>query len=108
MAAPTALQCLVMAARHHGVHLSVEQLIRAHGLGPEEPEPRQVATVAAAHGLTAGQAKLCRRDLAKLAPCLPALIRLKNGNTVLLTAVAGKGESAMATVLVFFMIQPPP
>ncbi len=99
MAAPTALQCLVMAARHHGVHLSVEQLIREHGLGPEEPEPRQVATVAAAHGLTAGQAKLCRRDLAKLAPCLPALIRLKNGNTVLLTAVAGKGESAMATVL---------
>ena len=94
----TALQCLVMAARHHGVHLSADQLIREHALGPEEPDPRKLATAGAAHGLTLGQIKLRQRDFAKLARSVPAIIRLKNGNSVLLTAVAGKGDSATATV----------
>jgi len=94
----TALQCLVMAARHHGVHLSADQLIREHALGPEEPDPRKLATACAAHGLTLGKIKLRARDFAKLARSVPAIIRLKNGNSVLLTAVAGKGETATATV----------
>jgi len=95
----TGLQCFVLAARHHGVHLTADQLIREHALGPEEPDPRQLATVGAAHGLTLGQIKLRARDFARLARSLPAIVQLKNGNSVLLTAVAGKGETASATVL---------
>ena len=95
----TALQCLVMAARHHGVHFSANQLIREHALGPGEPSARKLATVAAAHGLTVGKIRLRPRDALKLARSLPAILRLKNGNSVLLTAVAGKGEAATATVL---------
>jgi ATP-binding cassette subfamily B protein len=87
-----------LAARHHGVHLSADQLIREHALGAEEPEPRKLATVGAAHGLTVGRIKLRPRDFAKLARSVPAIIRLKNGNSVLLTAVAGKGDAATATV----------
>jgi ATP-binding cassette, subfamily B, bacterial HlyB/CyaB len=87
-----------MAARHHGVHLSADQLIREHALGPEEADPRKLATAGAAHGLTLGKIKLRARDFAKLARSVPAIIRLKNGNSVLLTAVAGKGETATATV----------
>ena len=96
---PTALQCLVMAARHHGVHLSADQLIREHALGPGEPNSRQLSTVAAAHGLQVGEIQPHARDFPGLSRSLPAIIRLKNGNSVLLTAVAGKGESATATIL---------
>ncbi len=95
----TGLKCLVMAARHHGVHLSADQLLREHALGAEEPNPRQLATAGAAHGLTLGQIKLRPRDFAKVSRSLPAIIQLKNGNSVLLIAVAGKGESATATIL---------
>ncbi len=80
------------------MHLSADQLIREHALGPEEPDPRKLATAGAAHGLTLGKINLRARDFAKLARSVPAIIRLKNGNSVLLTAVAGKGETATATV----------
>ncbi|HXP73423.1 MAG TPA: peptidase domain-containing ABC transporter [Stellaceae bacterium] len=96
---PTALQCLVMAARHHGVHLSADQLIREHALGPEEPNSQQLAAAGGAHGLTLGEIRLRPRDFSKLARGVPAIIHLKNGNSVLLTAIAGKGQAATATVL---------
>jgi subfamily B ATP-binding cassette protein HlyB/CyaB len=97
-AASTALQCFVVAARHHGVHISADQLAREHGLGSDEPTSSQLSAIAAAHGLALGEAKLHTRDLAKLARAVPAIVRLKNGNAMLLLAVAGKGESATATV----------
>ena len=95
----TALQCLVMAARHHGVHLSADQLIREHALGAGEPTPKQLATMGLAHGLTLGEIRLSGRDFSRLSRNVPAIVRLKNGNSVLLTTIAGKGESATATVI---------
>ncbi len=88
-----------MAARHHGVHLSADQLVREHALGPGEASPREIATVGAAHGLTLAEIRLRGRAFSQLARSVPAILRLKNGNSVLLTAVAGKGETATATVL---------
>ena len=88
-----------MAARHYGVHLSPDQLVREDALGLEELNSRQLATVGGAHGLTLGEIKVRASNFAKLAQGGPAIVRLKNGNSVLLTTVSGKGDSATATIL---------
>jgi ATP-binding cassette subfamily B protein len=97
-AVTTALQCFVVAARHHGVHLTVDGLARQFGLGPEEPGAAQLAKIAADHGLRLGEAVLDRSQFAALARATPAIVRLLNGNAMLLLQVAGAADAAMATL----------
>ncbi len=85
----TALQCLVVAGRHHGVHLAAEQLVREHGLA-DEIHDETLQAIAAAAGLELGAVRL-DGDLRRIQDTLPAIIRLKNGNTMLLLAM---GETA--------------
>jgi subfamily B ATP-binding cassette protein HlyB/CyaB len=87
---PTVLQCLVVAGRHHGVHLATEQLMREHGLGAAEIDDANLQAIAVAAGLELGAVRL-DGDLQRIQDTLPAIIRLKNGNAMLLLAL---GETA--------------
>jgi ATP-binding cassette, subfamily B, bacterial HlyB/CyaB len=94
----TALRCLVVAARYHGVHLSPEQLAREHGLGPGEPDGDRLRAIAAAHGLALGELHLKPGDFPKLARQIPAIVGLRNGNALLLTELGGPREAMIATL----------
>ena len=67
------LACLVIAARHHGIHLSVAQLVHDHLLGPGDPPAEAFLGIARASGLRATLASLEWRDLMRLGKALPAI-----------------------------------
>jgi len=94
----TGLQCLVRAARYHGVHLTAAGLAREYGLGSEEPGGDQLGRIANDYGLRLDELSLDRRQLARLASVTPAIIRLTNGNAMLLLEVTGAADAAMATL----------
>jgi len=94
----TGLQCLVRAARYHGVHLTAAGLAREYGLGSEEPGGDQLGRIANDYGLRLDEVSLDRRQLARLASVTPAVIRLTNGNAMLLLEVTGAADAAMATL----------
>jgi ATP-binding cassette subfamily B protein len=96
---PTALQCLVVAARHHGVHLAADQLLREHGLGSNHIDIAQFEAVASAAGLELGALQLKHGELHQLRDTLPAILILKNGNTLLLLSL---GETANGTTATLF------
>ena len=89
----TDLQCLVVAARHHGVHLSADQLTRDHDL-TDGPLTRDDLAALGRHAGLALATIAMPSDLEALGDALPALVPLKNGNTLLLlrldTSAAGK------------------
>jgi subfamily B ATP-binding cassette protein HlyB/CyaB len=94
----TSLECLVFAARHHGIHLSAAQLRREHAVEDGEPDATVLGAVAAAHGLILGETRLTDRTLGLIAKALPAILRLKNGNAVLLTGIDGRDDDRVATL----------
>jgi ATP-binding cassette subfamily B protein len=80
----TALQCFVAVARHHGLDLSVERLAHEHALDEAEPETPKLLRIAQENGFKARSAELSWDGLkAQPAGALPALLRLRNGNTVI-------------------------
>jgi ATP-binding cassette subfamily B protein len=92
----TALPCLAMIARHHGLDVSPERLAHDHALGEAEPSPGLLLRMAGEAGLRARLVRLSWRDLSALGEALPVLARLGNGNWV---AVLGIGEQAGAPVV---------
>ncbi len=79
----TALQCFAAVARHHGLDLSVERLAHEHALDEAEPDTTKVLRIAQDNGFKARAAQLDWDALKRQPPgALPALLRLKNGNTV--------------------------
>jgi ATP-binding cassette subfamily B protein len=83
MARHTALQCFVAVARHHGLDLSVERLAHEHALDEAEPDTTKVLRIAQDNGFKARATQLDWDALKRQPPgALPALLRLKNGNTV--------------------------
>ena len=92
----TALNCLVVGARHHGVHLAVDQLVREHGLGESEPDAAALTAIAGGAGLTLARVELRDLNPARLAQTLPAIIRLKNGNALLLVDLVADSADGTA------------
>src|SRR5438132_1218295 len=93
------LGCLVIAARHRGLHLSVPQLIHDHMLGPGEPSSAQLLRIAQACGLRASATRLGWRDLPKLIKVLPAIVMLRNGSAMVLQRVDARGQPPSVTLL---------
>jgi len=81
---PSAISCLSVAARHFDIHLSPEELVKEHGLANSEPDSHTLTALAAANGLELAALPCDRADAAHLQPALPAIIRLSNGNALLL------------------------
>jgi subfamily B ATP-binding cassette protein HlyB/CyaB len=78
------LGCLVIVARHRGIHLAVPQLIHDHLLPAGEPTVPQFIDIARASGLRAAAATLSWADLMRLGKTLPAIVRLRNGAAMVL------------------------
>ncbi len=78
------LGCLVIVARHRGIHLAVPQLIHDHLLPPGEPTVSRLIEVAQACGLRAVATKLSWAELMRLGKTLPVIVRLRNGAAMVL------------------------
>jgi ATP-binding cassette, subfamily B, bacterial HlyB/CyaB len=86
------LRALVIAARYRGVHLSLEELVRKHQLGPGEPSVGMMLRIAQSAGLRAASMRLRWEDLVKMGPELPAILLLQNGRAMVLSRVERHGR----------------
>jgi subfamily B ATP-binding cassette protein HlyB/CyaB len=78
------LGSLVIAARHRGVQLSKEQLIRDHQLKAGDASVAETLRIAHACGLRASVTRLRWGDLFKMGTALPAIVLLRNGAAMVL------------------------
>ena len=84
---PSGLAGLVIVARRHGLHLSVQQLIRENILSGGEVSTPDIIRCARGAGLRTEATRLPWSALAQLRQALPALVRLKHGSWMVLRAV---------------------
>src|SRR5690348_11595928 len=80
----SALKCLVIVARQHGVHLSVQQIVHQNILPPREVTTAELVKCAESAGLKAKPLQLNWDGLADLGKALPAIVRLKHGSSMVL------------------------
>src|SRR5437764_3532907 len=78
------LGSLVIVARHRGVQLSKEQLIRDHQLKAGDASVRETIGIAQSSGLRASATRLRWTDLFKMGTALPAIVLLRNGTAMVL------------------------
>ncbi len=84
----TALQALARVARHHGLHVDIDRILHeTPGIGTDA-NTAQLLKAAEIAGLKARALTLQWDDLARLSRALPAIVRLTNGNSMLLETIA--------------------
>ena len=96
---PTGLGCLVIVARHHGMHLTMSQLIRDNVLTGDEVSSPQIVHCARLVGLKAKEVQLNWDGLAHLKKALPVIARLKSGQCMVVLRVEGEGEGDTLRVI---------
>lgn len=84
----TCIQALVAVARHHGIDLSVDDIIHEEAL-KTEPSARRLARIASSLGLKAKSLRLNWERLHSLGQAFPVIARLENGNGVVLIGFKG-------------------
>src|SRR5712691_6281351 len=84
------LGSLVIVARHRGVQLSKEQLIRDHQLKAADASAKETLSIAHASGLRASATRLRWGDLFNMGTALPAIVLLRNGAAMVLTRTEAK------------------
>ncbi|HWB48240.1 MAG TPA: peptidase domain-containing ABC transporter [Stellaceae bacterium] len=92
------LGSLVIVARHHGVQLSVPQLVHDHLLEPGQPSVAQLLAIAEACGLRASRLQLSWHRLLRLDGVLPAVVLLRNGQAMVLRDVSEGPEHPRVTL----------
>jgi ATP-binding cassette subfamily B protein len=83
------LACLVIVARHGGVHLSVPQLMHDNVLTGQQISTVELLKCARSAGLKAKATRLTWDKLSHLKKALPAIVTLKNGASMVLLRVTG-------------------
>ncbi|MGN7613977.1 peptidase domain-containing ABC transporter [Magnetococcales bacterium HHB-1] len=85
----TSLQCLVLAARQHGLDLSVERLQHDYSLGGDSDAPTttQLIEIAENYQFKAKSLNVSWSSLVQMDEAFPVLAFLENGNTVLVVGV---------------------
>ena len=78
------LDSLVIVARHRGILLSRDQLMRDHQLRSADVTVAETLRIAAAAGLRAHSVRLRWQDLFKLGTAAPAILLLRNGAAMVL------------------------
>ncbi len=86
------LACLVIVARHRGIHLSVPQLVHDNVLTGQEVTISQLLKCAQSAKLKAKVAQLTWDELSHLKKALPAIITLRNGASMVLLRVTGGSD----------------
>jgi ATP-binding cassette subfamily B protein len=82
----------VIVARHHGLHLSVSQLIHDHFLTGQEVSVDQTLKCATSSGLRANIVELDWISLGQLKKAMPAIVRLRNGTCMVLLRLEGEKQ----------------
>ncbi len=80
----TALKCLSLVARHHGIDLSVDRLVHDYSLEREEPSIRRILRIAKDNGFKARHLQLNWNKLRAMGEAFPCMARLENGNFVIM------------------------
>ena len=94
------LDAFIIAARHRGVHLSREQVLRDHQLKSPEVTVSQVMSIARKAGMRGRSVRLRWQDLFKMGTALPAIAMLRNGSAMVLLGVRpGRGGQPDVVVL---------
>ncbi len=93
------LRAFVLVARHLGVDILVEQLIRSHGLGSEDPDPRRLTRIARNSGFKVGQHTLKWEDFTGLGQAFPCIALRRDGQAVIITAPVDKDNEVWLDVL---------
>jgi ATP-binding cassette subfamily B protein len=91
---PSALGCLAIIARHHGLDLSVSQLAEQRQGDSRELPIAEILKVAKSAGLQARSLRPDWKGLVQLNKALPVLITLKNGRSMVLTRLELDNEPA--------------
>lgn len=94
----TMLEALLFIARHHGLHLSREQLLRQYADGQNEARPAVVAGAAEQAGLRAKVTRMGFEQLLRLGRAIPALIRLRDGSARILITTHGHGSPPLVVL----------
>jgi len=92
-AAPSGLGCLVVVARHHGLHLTVSQLLHDNVLTGREVTLPELLKCARSAGLKAKAIRLTWSGLTRLKKALPAIVQLKHGGSMVLRQVEGTADN---------------
>jgi ATP-binding cassette subfamily B protein len=90
---PSGLGCLVIVARHHGLHLTVPQLIHDNVLPNREASVAEILKCAQSSGLKAKIVHLDWGGLAHLNKALPVIVKLKNGGSMVLLRLEGENDA---------------
>jgi ATP-binding cassette, subfamily B, bacterial HlyB/CyaB len=93
---PTSLSCLVIVGRHHGLQLSVPQLIQDNSLIGDKIVTRDILRCAVRAGLKGKAVKLDWDGLAQLKKALPVIVTLKSGASMVFTGLDRNVESPSA------------
>jgi ATP-binding cassette subfamily B protein len=92
------LEALRFIARHHGLHLSREQLLRGFASGPEEVRPSVIIGAAERQGLKARASRMRFDQLLRIGRAIPALIRLRDGTARVLISVSPASEPPLVVL----------
>ena len=86
----TALRCLSLVARHHGVDVSADRLAHDYSLEQEEPSLNRVLRIAKDIGFKSKFTRLTWKSLQKVNSAFPLMVRLKNGNFIIIVGLREK------------------
>ena len=81
------LDAFILTARHRGVHLSREQVLRDHQLRSPEITVPQMLRIAREAGMRGRSVRLRWPDLFRMGTALPAIVILRNGSAMVLLGV---------------------
>jgi subfamily B ATP-binding cassette protein HlyB/CyaB len=86
----TAVKCLSLVGRHHGLDVSADRLIHDYSLEENEPDQRRLLRMARDVGLKARAARLTWKHLERMQQAFPVMARLQNGNYVIIVGMRRK------------------
>ncbi len=89
---PTWLRCLAIVGRSHGLNLTIPQLIKDNLLGGDCVNEQELLMCARQAGLKAKFVQMRWDDLKHLKKALPAIIKLKTGEAMILSEVVTYGN----------------
>jgi ATP-binding cassette subfamily B protein len=97
--APSGLECLVIVARQHGLHLTASQLTQDNLLTGGEVSSAELIECATKAGLSAKSITLDWKGMRELKKALPSIVKLKNGAHMVLLRLDGDEDSDKVRVI---------
>ena len=83
----TALRCISLVARHHGVDISADRLAHDYSLEQEEPNLNRVLRITKDIGFKSKFTRLTWKHLQKVNDAFPLIVRLENGNYIIVVGL---------------------